>query len=96
MSRPAGYRIRIDGHFGDRWSAWFDGLALVRDPDGTTTLTGDVPDQAALHGLLAKVRDLGVILMSVEVVPPVCPRNRTAVAGVDRMPDRPGERGPEG
>ena len=66
--RPPRYEIRVDGHLDDRWTAWFDDLTLTRENDGTTTLRGLVPDQAALHGLLAKVRDLGVTLMSVEVI----------------------------
>ena len=65
---PARYELRIDGHLDDRWTAWFDDLTLTRESDGTTTLRGLVPDQAALHGLLAKVRDLGATLISVEVI----------------------------
>ncbi|HYJ67067.1 MAG TPA: hypothetical protein VEX15_05330 [Nocardioidaceae bacterium] len=65
---PARYEIRIDGHIDDHWTAWFDNLTLTHESDGTTTLRGLVPDQAALHGLLAKVRDLGVTLISVEVI----------------------------
>ncbi|MEP7333431.1 MAG: hypothetical protein ABI692_15230 [Terracoccus sp.] len=63
---PAHYQLRIDGHLDDRWSTWFDGLVLARESDGTTSLTGPVADQAHLHGLLGKVRDLGVTLISVE------------------------------
>lgn len=62
------YELRLDGHIDDRWTAWFDDLTLIREEDGTTTLRGPVLDQAALHGLLAKVRDLGVTLISVEVI----------------------------
>jgi hypothetical protein len=62
------YELRVDGHIDDRWTAWFDGLTLTRESDGTTSLCGLVPDQAALHGLLAKVRDLGLTLISVEVI----------------------------
>jgi hypothetical protein len=65
---PARYELRVDGHLDDRWTAWFDDLTLTRESDGTTTLRGLVPDQAALHGLLAKVRDLGATLISVEVI----------------------------
>ncbi|WP_211877071.1 hypothetical protein [Pseudarthrobacter albicanus] len=65
---PAGYRIRVDGHLDDHWSAWFGDLTLARESDGTTSLTGVVTDQAALHGLLTKVRDLGVALISVEAI----------------------------
>jgi hypothetical protein len=65
---PPQYELRVDGHIDDRWIAWFDDLTLTRESDGTTTLRGSVLDQAALHGLLAKVRDLGVTLLSVEVI----------------------------
>lgn len=63
---PHGYRLRVDGHLGDHWSAWFDCLSLARENDGTTSLSGPVTDQAALHGLLTKIRDLGILLISVE------------------------------
>ena len=69
-SVPAGYRLRVDGHLDHHWSAWFGGLTLTHHSDGTTSLGGPVADQAELHGLLAKVRDLGVTLISVEVVDP--------------------------
>jgi hypothetical protein len=59
------YEIRIEGHLDQHWSAWFGGLAITHEDDGTTTLRGDVTDQAGLHGLLAKVRDLGAPLISV-------------------------------
>lgn len=62
---PAHYELRIDGHLDDHWSAWFGGMTVARHNDGTTTLHGVVADQAELHGLLAKVRDLGVTLVSV-------------------------------
>jgi homoserine kinase len=62
------YEIRIEGHLDERWSAWFGGLTVVREDDGTTTLRGAVTDQAELHGLLAKVRDLGAALISVGTV----------------------------
>ncbi len=58
------YEIRIEGHLDDRWAAWFAGLTLTRE-DGDTLLTGPVVDQAALYGLLRKVRDLGMPLISV-------------------------------
>jgi hypothetical protein len=63
---PAFYEVRIEGHLDEYWSAWFGGLTLIREDDGTTTLRGAVTDQAELHGLLAKVRDLGVTLISLE------------------------------
>ena len=59
------YEIRLEGHLDPRWAAWFDGLDLVTGSDGTTVLTGPVVDQSALHGLLQKVRDLGLPLVSV-------------------------------
>ena len=59
------YEIRVRGHLDEHWSAWFGGLVLTREDDGTTTLRGPVADQAELHGLLAKVRDLGTPLLSV-------------------------------
>jgi hypothetical protein len=58
------YEIRIGGHLDDHWSDWLDGLTITREADGTTTLRGAVCDQAQLHGLLAKVRDLGAPLIS--------------------------------
>ena len=62
------YEIRVQGHLDARWTAWFDGLALTHETDGTTVLHGPVVDQAALHGLLQKVRDLGLPLVSVTAV----------------------------
>jgi hypothetical protein len=60
---PAHYEIRVNGVLDSRWSAWFDGLQLTSDQSGQTSITGPVTDQAALHGLLAKVRDLGLELL---------------------------------
>jgi hypothetical protein len=64
---PAGkiYEIRLKGHLNESWADWFDGLVFKLESDGTTTLTGPVIDQSALHGLLKKVRDLGMPLLSV-------------------------------
>jgi hypothetical protein len=59
------YQIRLKGHLGDRWTNWFEGLTIALQENGDTTLTGPVADQAALHGLLKKVRDLGLPLISV-------------------------------
>jgi hypothetical protein len=67
---PAGYQLRVDGHLDDHWSAWFGDLTLTHESDGTTSLSGVVADQAELYGLLIKVRDLGVTLISVEVIDP--------------------------
>jgi hypothetical protein len=62
------YELRIKDHLDDRWAGWFDGMVLTRRNDGTTTLCGPVIDQAALHGLLGRVRDLGATLISVQAV----------------------------
>ena len=64
------YEIRVDGHLGTRWAAWFDGLAVTSESDGTTVLHGPIVDQAALHGLLQKLRDVGIPLISLRQVPP--------------------------
>jgi hypothetical protein len=59
------YEIRIQGQLDQRWTSWFDGMSLVSGSDGTTVLTGRVVDQAALHGLLSRLRDIGLPLLSV-------------------------------
>lgn len=64
---PVGYVVRVAGHLDPHWSAWFGDFALTREANGTTSLKGIVADQAELHGLLVKVRDLGVTLLSVEI-----------------------------
>jgi hypothetical protein len=69
-SRPCRYQIRLQGHLDARWEAWFDGLVLNQDSDGTSVLSGPVVDQAALHGLLHKVRDTGLSLLSVVRIDP--------------------------
>jgi hypothetical protein len=61
-------QIRIEGHLGQQWADWFDGLSISLEDTGATLLTGPVVDQAALHGLLNKVRDLGMPLLSVVCV----------------------------
>jgi hypothetical protein len=65
MSDAVTYEIRIQGRLGDRWAAWFDGMEIVDTDDGTTLIRGRIADQAALHGLIQKVRDLGLPLLSV-------------------------------
>ncbi len=62
------YEIRLKGHLEARWAKWFDGLAITLEDNGDTLLTGPVVDQAALHGILKKVRDLGMPLVSVSAV----------------------------
>jgi hypothetical protein len=64
------YEIRLKGHLGPRWAARFDGMTLTTRPDGTTLLEGPVVDQAALHGLLRTLGDLGITLLSVTRVEP--------------------------
>ena len=68
--QPMVYQIRIKGHLGSQWTDWFEGLTITLEEDGDTLLTGPVVDQAALHGLLKKVRDLGMPLVSVSPVEP--------------------------
>ena len=62
------YQIRINGHLDQQWIDWFNGLSITLEEDGDTLLTGPVIDQAALHGLLKKVRDLGMPLVSIRQV----------------------------
>ena len=67
-SQPVVYQIRVKGHLGHEWTDWFEGLTITLEEDGDTLLTGPVIDQAALHGLLKKVRDLGLTLISINQV----------------------------
>jgi hypothetical protein len=62
---PVLHEIRVEGHLDDRWADWVDGLVFVHEADGTTTLVGPLADQAALHGVLTRMRDLGVPIISV-------------------------------
>ena len=73
----ARYEIRVDGVLDSRWSAWFDGLQVSNDIPGQTTIAGPVADQAALLGLLAKIRDLGLPLISVRRIDPTGSRATT-------------------
>lgn len=88
------YELRVDGHLDDHWSAWFDGPTLSRDDGGTTTLRGVVTDQAGLHGLLARVRDIGAPLVSVRVVEPDGAGRMSAMTepSADNHPDQPTRR----
>jgi hypothetical protein len=65
---PLRYELRVAGELDSRWSAWFDGLEVSSDRVGETVIAGPVADQAALHGLLAKIRDLGLPLLSVRLL----------------------------
>jgi hypothetical protein len=69
-AEPARYELRVQGVLEPHWSAWFEGLRVTSDQPGQTTIAGPVVDQAALHGLLAKVRDLGLPLLSVRRLDP--------------------------
>ena len=81
MNEGGSYEIRLKGHLQARWADWFDGLTLTRESDGTTVLRGSVVDQAALHGVLNRVRDLGMPLVSIA-------RTEPAQPGADKEMDR--------
>lgn len=80
---PTGYELRVLGHLDQHWSGWFGNLLLTHEDDGTTTLRGLVTDQAELHGLLAKIRDLGAVLVS------VTPHTDLGAGTKDRRPHSP-------
>lgn len=67
---PPRYEIRVRGHLGSRWATWFDGMHLTTTSDGLTVLAGPIVDQAALHGVLAKLRDIGLPLISLTLIDP--------------------------
>src|SRR5688500_3980344 len=83
------YRIRVGGHLDDRWSDWLEGLVIQRQDAGTTALIGPVVDQAALHGVLARIRDLGLPLLSVdrEVEPQTRTEREIGCAEAIRTPE---------
>ena len=74
-SQPQVYKIRIQGHLDSRWANWFDGMTITLEENGDTLLTGKVIDQAALHGLLKKIRDLGMSLVAVNCIEPSSTNN---------------------
>jgi hypothetical protein len=83
---PGLYEIRLKGHLDGKWTAWFEGLTITLENNGDTLLTGPVVDQAALHGLLKKVRDLGMPLVSVSPVKPEPPpKTDTGWADVSKV-----------
>jgi hypothetical protein len=65
MTNSTCYEIRVRGHLSDLWTDWFENLTIENQPDGEAVLSGPIPDQAALHGVLNRVRDLGLVLVSV-------------------------------
>lgn len=65
---PEVYEIRIKGHLQDRWENWFEGMTLTREDNGTTTLSGRLPDQTALHSILLKIRNMNLALISVRQI----------------------------
>lgn len=73
QAEPRLYEIRIQGHLDRRWAGWFEGMTITLDDNGETRLTGPVVDQAALHGLMRKVRDLGMPLLAVISIAPDAP-----------------------
>lgn len=76
------YEIRVRGHLDSRWAVWFDGLRLTHDDDGTTSVRGRVVDQAAPHGLLQRVRDVGLPLLSVVQVDPLSDNQSSNVSRI--------------
>lgn len=68
MTTDEVYQIRVKGHLGPKWATWFDGLTITNEPGGEAVLVGPVVDQAALHGLLVKIRNLGLPLIAVKCV----------------------------
>ncbi len=68
MDEPACYRIRVKGHLSEQWANWFDGLTLENLPDGDAVLSGRLSDQPALYGVLYRIRDIGLVLISVNRV----------------------------
>jgi hypothetical protein len=79
--QPPVYTLKIKGHLGQQWMNWFDGLAVTLEEDGNTLLSGHVSDQSALHGILKKIRDLGMPLLSVNSTD----SNQTFTADTDEV-----------
>ena len=93
-NRPQGlgrYDIRLQGHLASRWAARLEGMTLTLDRDGTTLISGEVIDQAALHGLLSQVRDLGLQLLSVTQVVPDAPTGAMPAQAATTPPPAPPE-----
>ena len=77
------YEIRLQGHLDPRWSAWFDDMQMAHHDDGTTAVRGPVVDQSALHGLLVRLHDLGLPLLSVSQIKPHQPQHPTPTSDGD-------------
>jgi hypothetical protein len=88
------YEIRVAGHLGSRWAAWFDGMDLTADDDGTSVLRGPVVDQSALHGLLDRLRDLGIPLRSLTELEPGAAESGAPRSPGAATPDLPHEAAP--
>ena len=86
MDHERAYRIRCRGELGAEWSAWFAGMAVQPEPDDVTLLVGGLADQAALHGVLAAIRDLGLELVSVEAIAATSSPGPTASAPASASP----------
>ena len=86
VTGPATYEIRVAGHLDDHWAAMLGDLKLVRLPDGTTSLTGPVDDQAQLHGVLTRIRDLGVPLLTLRTLDQAATATTTQGAPQARSP----------
>lgn len=69
MDKPVFYQIRVNGHLDDTWAEWFEGLTITNHDDGVSLLSGRLPDQAALHGILNRISSLGLKLISVNEMP---------------------------
>ena len=81
------YEIRVKGHLGPRWESWFDGLSITNGDDGISVISGPVVDQAALHGLLHKLRDVGIPLISLTLLPPDATAASTVAPPASRPPE---------
>ncbi len=91
MDHEQTYRIRCRGELGAEWSAWFAGMTVQAEPEDVTLLVGRLADQAALHGVLAAIRDLGLELVSVESIAPAAPQAQAT--STSASPTSPGEGG---
>lgn len=87
-NQPMVYQIRIKSHLDSDWTAWFEGLTITLEKTGHTLLTGPVVDQAALYGLLKKIRDLGILLISVNYLEPTVP-SVVGAGQIDTVDDQP-------